>query len=80
MLLVAAITIVSAKAAARPPSARTSWIGRRSARGANASTSTPATAAPNTTSIGDSWLYSMLGALMVEPTAAKVPVTGNSSG
>ena len=30
-------------------------------RGTNASTSTPMTAAPKTTSIGASWLYSMLG-------------------
>ena len=33
-------------------------------RGANASTSTPASAAPNTTSIGASWLYSMLGPIV----------------
>jgi hypothetical protein len=36
----------------------------------NASTSTPATATPNTTSIGASWLYSMLGAWIPLATGA----------
>ena len=39
-------------------------------RGANASTSTPTTAAPNTISIGASWLYSMLGGLIVAAATA----------
>src|SRR5580698_2290322 len=43
-------------------------MARRSSRGANASTRTPTTAAPKTTSMGASWLYSMLGAAIAAPS------------
>ena len=75
-----ATRIVSTKPTARLARASTIWIGRRMGRGANASTRTPAMAAPNTTSIGESWPHSMLGALIVGPAAARIPVTGSSSG
>ena len=73
-LCVAATTIVRMNAASRDPSVRTSCAARRDERGANASTRTPATAAPKTTSIGASWLYSMLGAPIVAESA-RTPVT-----
>ena len=65
-----AITQVHTNAAARLPNAITRWTPRRAWRGTNASTSTPATAAPNTTSMGASWLYSMLGAGIAPGTVA----------
>ena len=58
----AAITQVQTNAATSAPNVTSRWTARRSSRGTNASTSTPTTAAPKTTSIGASWLYSMLGA------------------
>ncbi len=57
-----AITMVSTNAAASEPRVSTSWTARRSERGVKASTRTPTTAAPKTTSIGASWPYSMCGA------------------
>ena len=57
-----ATTIVRMNAAASEPSASTRCTARRAGRGVNASTSTPATAAPKTTSIGESCPNSMLGA------------------
>ena len=54
--------MVSTNAAASEPRVRTSWAARRRERGAKASTRTPTTAAPKTTSIGESWPYSMCGA------------------
>ena len=62
------------KAAASPPRVSASCRPRRCARGANASTSTPSTATPNTTSMGESWLYSMCGGVIV--VTARDPVTG----
>ncbi len=67
---VPAITQVQAKAAARLPKVITRCTPRRAARGTNASTSTPTTAALKTTSIGASWLYSMLGAGIAPGTVA----------
>ena len=66
----AAITQVQTNAASSAPNVTSRWTARRSSRGTNASTSTPMTAAPKTTSIGASWLYSMLGALMAPGVAA----------
>ena len=63
-LCIAATTIVRMNAATRDPRVRTRCAARREERGANASTRTPTTAAPKTTSIGASWPYSMLGAPM----------------
>ena len=65
----AATTMVSTNATTRAARVSMSWRLRRRSRGANASTRTPVTAAPNTTSIGESWPYSMLGGVMV-PLAA----------
>ncbi len=72
-----AATMVSTKAARIEPRVITSWTVRRSGRGVKASTRMAATAAPNTTSIGESWPYSMLGGLIVPVvvTAARIPVT-----
>ena len=63
-MLSEAMTMVSTNAAASEPRVTTSWTGRRSGRGVKASTRTPTTAAPKTTSIGASWPYSMLGGLI----------------
>ena len=71
MLLDAATRMVRMNAAPRPPNASTRCRPRRAGRGANASTSTPASAAPKTTSIGASWLYSMCGAAIAD--AASTP-------
>ena len=72
-------TMVSTNAAASEPRVITSWTGRRSGRGVKASTRMPTTAAPNTTSIGDSWPYSMLGGVIAPATLlagmARRPVT-----
>ena len=65
-----ATRIVGTNAPTRPPSVIARCRARRSGRGANASTSTPTTAAPNTSSIGESWPYSMCGALIVGAAAA----------
>jgi hypothetical protein len=65
ILWVPAITIVMMNAAASEPRARIRCTVRRNGRGTNASTRTPTTAAPKTISIGASWLYSMLGGLIV---------------
>jgi hypothetical protein len=84
ILCVPAITIVMMNAAASAPRARTRCTVRRNGRGTNASTRTPTTAAAKTISIGASWLYSMLGGLIVplalpkEMTAAgaaRTPIT-----
>ena len=37
-------------------------------------------ATANTSSIGESWPYSMCGVAIVGAAAARLPVTGNSSG
>src|SRR5712664_351189 len=71
----AAITQVQTNAATRAPKVTSRWTARRSSRGTKASTSTPMMAAPKTTSIGASWLYSMLGAGMGAGVAAAAPVT-----
>ena len=63
--------MVSTNAAASEPRVTTSWTGRRSGRGVNASTRTPTTAAPNTTSIGASWPYSMLGGVIAPATRSR---------
>ncbi len=44
---------VAASAAARPSTARVTWVAHRYARGTNASTSTPAQATPSTIRTGD---------------------------
>src|SRR6266699_1465314 len=77
-LALAAPKMVSTKAPARLPSVTARCRVRRSGRDANASTSTPATAAPNTSSIGESWPYSMCGAGMAGAIAAMDPVTEGS--
>ena len=61
-------------AAASPPRVSTSCAFRRCCRGRNASASTPSTATPKTSSIGESWLYSMCGGVIV--LTARDPVTG----
>ena len=68
----AAITQVQTNAATSAPNVTIRWMARRSSRGTKASTSTPTTAAPNTTSIGASWLYSMLGAAIAPGVAARL--------
>ncbi len=71
----AAITQVQTNAATSAPKVSSRWTARRSSRGAKASTSTPMTAAPKTTSIGASWLYSMLGAVIAPGVAAATAAT-----
>ena len=76
MVLDAATTMVRMNAATSEPRAITICTVRRKGRGTNASTSTPTTAAAKTTSIGESWPYSMLGGLIAPAVdAARTPVT-----
>ena len=57
----ARMSTTAANAAARVPKTRTSWMGRRDARGANASTSSEMTAIQRTMMIGASCPYSITG-------------------
>src|ERR1700757_699543 len=66
----AAITQVQTNAATRAPKVSSRGTARRSSLGTKASTSTPTRAAPKTTSMGASWLYSILGAGMFGAVAA----------
>ena len=78
-MLSEAVTMVSTNAAASEPRVSTSWKARRSGRGVKASTRMPATAAPNTTSMGESWPYSMCGGVIAPATLlagrARTPIT-----
>ena len=75
-----AITQVQMKAASSAPNVTTRCALRRSGLGTNASTSTPMIAPANTTSIGASWPYSMLGAGIAPGTVAAAAASGVTAG